>query len=532
MVGFSNSLQLRQTQSQTLALTPQLQQAIRMLQLSSLELTQEIQQALDTNPFLDIDENLENPNVQSLEQMAESEQRQGDDFDVFDNDSSIQSSDISLASEINVSEDGSVNDISDVFNMQDNHEGSLSEINHDSSQDQDITPQRTDDYSAATSSHQKAYSTDGDVFEGQTVTTLSDHLRLQLDCTPLHGCDRDIAIAIIDGIDESGYLKVSIEDILETIKQGHPDVQEEEILTVLKLIQHFDPLGVGSRSVQEFLLIQLRELDKNTPFRNLAIKIIEEFLPQLTNRDFRVLCSKLSIKENTLKEVIALITKQKPRPEISTNYTKSDFIIPDVIVVKKNDGTYDVELNPNSMPRVKINEEYKALADHARTADEAQYFKSNLQEANWFLQSIYKRNETLLKVAKSIVDRQTEFLEKGESAMVPMVLFDVADELSMSESTISRITTEKYIHTPRGTFELKYFFSSHVSTDDGDAKSSKAIRALIKELISKENPRKPLSDNKIADELQGQGINVARRTIAKYRESLGIASSSQRKRLV
>ena len=337
---------------------------------------------------------------------------------------------------------------------------------------------------------------------------------------------------ILDGIDESGYLKISIEDIVQTVSSIYTDVDEDEVLAVLKVIQHYDPVGVGSRSVQEFLLIQLRELDAHTPFRNIAIRIIDDFLPQLTNRDFRTLCHKLSIKESTLKEAIGLITKLKPRPEVSTVYTKSDFVIPDVIVVKKEDGSFGVELNPNAIPRVRLNEQYKSLMVHAKSADEVQYFKSNLQEANWFLQSIYKRNDTLLKVAQSIIDHQGEFLQKGESAMKPMVLSDVAQQIEMHESTISRITTEKYIHTPRGTFELKYFFSSHVSTDDGEATSSTAIRALIKDLVSKENPRKPLSDNKIADELQSRGINVARRTIAKYRESLGIASSSQRKRLI
>ena len=531
MAGIKNTLQLRQAQTQTLALTPQLQQAIKMLQLSTLELRQEIQQTLDLNPFLEMDESLDNPNMQSLEEMVEIEQQQSADFDVFDNDSSINAADISLSSEINLNDDGQhTEDMVSIFNEA--GDSSVSSPSSELTQSVPSSEDKISDNYTQSSSHQKAFSADDDIFEGQTTESLYDHLKLQLDCSPLGDSDRAIALAILDGIDESGYLKISIEDIVQTVSSIYTDVDEDEVLAVLKVIQHYDPVGVGSRSVQEFLLIQLRELDAHTPFRNIAIRIIDDFLPQLTNRDFRTLCHKLSIKESTLKEAIGLITKLKPRPEVSTVYTKSDFVIPDVIVVKKEDGSFGVELNPNAIPRVRLNEQYKSLMVHAKSADEVQYFKSNLQEANWFLQSIYKRNDTLLKVAQSIIDHQGEFLQKGESAMKPMVLSDVAQQIEMHESTISRITTEKYIHTPRGTFELKYFFSSHVSTDDGEATSSTAIRALIKDLVSKENPRKPLSDNKIADELQSRGINVARRTIAKYRESLGIASSSQRKRLI
>ncbi len=514
-MAIKHTLQLRQ--AQTLALTPQLQQAIRMLQLSTLELREEIQQALDSNPFLEVNEEVENPQEKSLEEFTKEESSASDDFNPFDNDSSINVADASLSNEISLNEDGDIK--SDLSNLEHN------EV-------KDSYESLSDNYTQNSRSS-KALSIDDDsIYEGHTQETLHDHLMLQLECSPLTGCDKEIAITIIDAINDSGYLTESLESILDVVQRKYEDCTIEDVNIVLKVIQHYDPFGVGSRNIQEFLLLQLKELPNSNIYKKNAIRIIEEFLPLLTNRDFRQLCQKLTVRESALKEIIATITRLKPRPEITIVKEKSDFIIPDVIAVKNEDGTYRAELNPSAIPAIRVNEQYKQLMVHAKKSEDVQYFKSNLQEANWFLQSINKRNETLLKVANCILEQQQDFMDKGESAMQAMVLNDVASRIEMHESTISRITTEKYIYTPRGTFELKYFFSSHVNTDDGNTASATAIRSYIKDLIAKENPRKPLSDNKIAEELQNRGIMVARRTIAKYRESIGIASSSQRKRLI
>lgn len=503
MAGLKTTLQIRT--AQTLAMTPQLQQAIKLLQLSSLELEQEIQERVDQNPLLEIDESHTNPREQSLDAMVEAENGYEADgsFDPFDNDSSAHPKEI----------DGteSQNQITD--NAPD-----------------PVIPEK-DDYSAGIRKGRALTVDSDDVYEGETSQTIQDHLLWQLDLSPLHGCDRLIGETIIDAIDDSGYLTESLDNLLETVRQDYPETTQEEILTVLKLIQHYDPVGIASRTVQECLTLQLESLPCSTPGLELAKTIIKDHFKLLTNRDFRSLCQKLGIKEPVLKGAFDLITSLNPRPGHFVVSEKSDFVIPDVLVIKTASG-YDVQLNSDCLPKVRLNERYRQLANKAQNERDKQFFKSNLQEANWFLQSLEKRNDTLLKVARCIVEHQHDFMEQGESGMHPMVLNDVASEIDMHESTISRVTTEKYIHTPRGTYELKYFFSSSVTTDDGGSASSTAIRAKIKALVAGENPRKPLSDSAIASALQKDGIMVARRTIAKYRESLDIASSSQRKRLV
>ena len=274
----------------------------------------------------------------------------------------------------------------------------------------------------------------------------------------------------------------------------------------------------------------IENLPEDTKYKKEALTVVNDHLNLLSNRDFRSLCQKLSVKEDTLKEIIALITSLNPRPGNYTVSKRNDFIVPDVVVVKDANGEYTAELNPTSNIIVRINDSYRQLANQARTKEEKSFFKNNLQEANWFIQSLEKRNETLLKVARCIVKHQKAFMEEEVKKLQKR--YQKATEIQMHESSISRITTEKYIYTPKGTFELKYFFSSSVSTDDGGAASSTAIKSLIKEYISNENRRKPLSDSKIAQMLNDKGLNVARRTVAKYREALGIASSSQRKQLV
>ncbi len=520
MAGLRNSLQLRTSQSLSLSMTPQLQQAIRLLQLTTLEVRQEINQMLETNPLLEEAEDSFKDQVQSLDEMLDAERQAENVYDPFDNDHSVSSADISLSNDVISSEDGQAHD-----NL-----SSITEAGEAAS----ALAERYDDYNAVQNRRSKALSLDDDaVYEGQTSESLQDHLMWQLDCSPLTGSDRAIAEAIIDGIADSGYLSVSLEDILATLQQRYPELTMDDVLPILKLVQHYDPLGVGSRSVQEYLLLQLNELPESTPLINLARKALTDCLPQLTNRDFRVLCQRLSIKEDTLKQVIDLITSLNQRPGQGAVHEKSDFIIPDVLVVKDAQGEYQVITNPrNALPRLRLNRQYLELARTVKNERDRAYLQNSKQEANYFIKSLENRTNTVLTVAKCIMEKQRDFLEYGESAMHPLILNDIATEVDLHESTVSRATTGKYIQTPRGTYELKFFFSSHVGTDDGGTASATAIRAQIKELISKENPRHPLSDATIATRLQEQGINVARRTIAKYRESLGIASSSQRKRLV
>ena len=548
MAGLRNSLQLRTAQTQTLSMTPQLQQAIRLLQLSSIELEQEIQQVLETNPFL---EKVPTESVEeSLDEIAERENQSSDGFNPFDNDSSANNNTDDM-----ISDDSYGNENFDPFKnnsefRQENTGEALNSVENSSeqilsSEDNDSenlskdyekvtvaddSQIRSENYTGKSS---KGLSIDNDdVYEGETTETLQDHLSFQLEMSPLDGADKFIAMNIIDSINDSGYLTQSTEEILQSVNKDYPDVTIDDVNAVLKLVQHYDPLGVASRDAAECMLIQLNELDKSTPYRDLAIKIISEYSNLLSNRDFRSLCQKLSIKENTLKEVISLLQTLNPRPGNFSPSAKTDFIIPDVIVVKDENDKYTAILNSSANTLVRVNEAYSQLAKQARTVSEKEFFKSHLQEANWFISSIQKRNETLLKVARCIVEHQTEFMDKGPVAMHPMVLNDVATEIEMHESTISRITTEKYIYTPKGTFELKYFFSSSVGTDDGGLASATAVKSYIKDLIAGENPRKPLSDSKISEFLNEKGMNVARRTVAKYREALGIESSSQRKKLI
>ncbi|QUM79024.1 RNA polymerase factor sigma-54 [Moritella sp. 5] len=502
------SLQLRMSQS--LAMTPQLQQAIRLLQLSTLELQQEIQEALDSNPLLE----QEDPNTAQPNDAESSDGHNSDNNDTVTDASQIEVSD-ALASEA----------------MPD-------ELPNDSNWDDVYTPQIQTHSSAGSS-------IDGldQVYQGETSEGLYEHLMWQMELTPFSDTDRAIAVAIIDGIDDHGYLNQTCEDILSSVNNGHQELSDssnenseeqvelDEIEAVLKRIQHFDPIGVAARSLQECLLIQLQHLPKNTPWLTECQQIIQSHMDLLGNRDYRQLSRKTKLKEPQLKEIMQLIQSLEPRPGNVIDQTEGLYVIPDVLVKKKN-NQWVVELNPDIVPRLKVNNEYSNLSTSNRNSSDGQFIRTHVQEAKWFIKSLDSRNETLLKVTKSIVQRQIDFFEYGDEAMKPMVLNDVAEEVEMHESTISRVTTQKFMHTPRGIFELKFFFSSHVSTDNGGECSSTAIRALIKKLVAAENVIKPLSDSKIADLLADQGIKVARRTIAKYREALSIPPSNQRKSLL
>lgn len=475
-------------------MTPQLQQAIRLLQLSALELRTEVQEALESNLMLETEEEGEGDPAGDLPGGG-AEERAGNGGDTPSEDGTLDLEPDSIPADLPV--DSAWEDVYD----------SVPAYAHGSEvESADLENQRS------------------------ASTTLHEHLQWQLLLTPFSDTDRAIATAIIDSINEDGYLAVPVADIHESLGGDEAGVELDEIEAVLHRIQAFDPPGVGSRDLRESLLIQLRQLDPDTPLRELAIEMVERHIDLLGSRDYAQLMRRLKIDEEQLRQAIQLVQRMHPRPGSDINTTEAEFIVPDVFV-RQRKGRWVVELNSEALPRLRINPYYASLVRRADNSADNNTLKTHLQEARWFLKSLQSRSETLLKVATAIVERQRAFLEHGEEAMKPMVLHDVAEAVGMHESTISRVTTRKYMHTPRGIYELKYFFSSHVSTDGGGECSSTAIRALIKKLIAAERPSRPLSDSKLAAILSQEGIKVARRTVAKYREAMAIPSSNERKRL-
>ena len=498
------SLQLKL--GQQLTMTPQLQQAIRLLQLSTLDLQQEIHQALESNPMLELIEN----------------------NDEDENPKSTEST-----SDANINESAST-EASTKTRENDELNSDDSEWKNDNPHDVEVES-NWDDVYTGTSSQSSSFDGDTTDFESRTSAegTLQDHLLWQLNLTHMSDTDHSIALAIIDAIDTNGMLTVDLESIHSGF-DSEADVELDEILAVLHRIQQFDPIGVGYRDLAECLMLQLAQI--HVPGTEKAVsnakKVISEHIDLLGNRDYAQLMRRTKLKENELGEAISIIESLNPRPGASICPPSTTYVVPDVIVSKDSaTGKWRVELNPDTAPKIRINSGYASLVKRADTSDDNNYLRDNLQEAKWFIKSLQSRNETLMKVATRIVEHQKGFLEYGEEAMKPLVLHDIAEAVSMHESTISRVTTQKYMHTPRGIFELKYFFSSHVSTKGGGECSSTAIRAIIRKLVAAENSKKPLSDSKITDLLEEKGINVARRTIAKYRESLSIPPSNERKRL-
>ncbi|CTV16068.1 RNA polymerase factor sigma-54 [Escherichia coli] len=473
-------LQLRL--SQQLAMTPQLQQAIRLLQLSTLELQQELQQALESNPLLE-----------QIDTHEEIDTREMQDSETLDTADALEQKEMP------------------------------EELPLDASWDTI--------YTAGTPSGTSGDYIDDElpVYQGETTQTLQDYLMWQVELTPFSDTDRAIATSIVDAVDDTGYLTVPLEDILESM--GDEEIDIDEVEAVLKRIQRFDPVGVAAKDLRDCLLIQLSQFDKTTPWLEEARLIISDHLDLLANHDFRTLMRVTRLKEDVLKEAVNLIQSLDPRPGQSIQTGEPEYVIPDVLV-RKHNGHWTVELNSDSIPRLQINQHYASMCNNARNDGDSQFIRSNLQDAKWLIKSLESRNDTLLRVSRCIVEQQQAFFEQGEEYMKPMVLADIAQAVEMHESTISRVTTQKYLHSPRGIFELKYFFSSHVNTEGGGEASSTAIRALVKKLIAAENPAKPLSDSKLTSLLSEQGIMVARRTVAKYRESLSIPPSNQRKQLV
>ena len=482
---------------QSLTMTPQLQQAIRLLQLSSLELQSEIQEALDSNLMLEVGEDGDENRSASEPNQTEQTSETTESSETPDNDASASMEADAMPDELAV--DSNWDDVYE--NIQPPSQAASSEYDDREFEISDESGQ-----------------------------SLQEHLRWQLELTPFSNTDRVIADALIDSIDDDGYLSTTTEEIHQSLATEENDLELDEVEAVLHRIQNFEPAGVAARDLRESLLIQLRQLDGDNDHYEQTVTLLEQHFDLLANRDYAQLQRKLKIDEAELKNIIAYIQSLNPRPGNQISDKKPEYVIPDVFV-KKVKNKWVVELNPDTAPRLRINSHYASMIKTVNNSADNTYMKNHMQEARWFIKSLMSRNETLLKVATCIVERQRAFLEHGEEAMKALVLHDIAETVEMHESTISRVTTKKYMHTPRGIFELKYFFSSHVTTANGGECSATAIRALLKKLIAAENTNKPLSDSKLADILSDQGINVARRTVAKYREAMNIPPSNERKRL-
>lgn len=474
------SLQLKL--SQHLALTPQLQLSIRLLQLSTLELNQELEQFLEENPLLEREETPDGAPFAAAASEQPAQNATAEDSAPLAFDETSEPS-----------------------------WGSDAPANH-GPRDED----------------------DSDYAETQTAaTSLRDHLGAQLALTPFSDSERNLVSFLIEGLDEDGYLAQSLEELLGVLPEEATDIDRKEMLEefqiALKLLQNFDPPGVGARSPSECLALQLA-FQAPDPVRDLALLIVNQHLDLLAARDFAKLKKLLRCDDEALRAAHALIRSLNPRPGAQYSTFDTRYIIPDVIVGKLR-GAWTARLNPDAMPRLRINRLYADILQRSRGSGSNSGLASQLQEAKWLIKNVQQRFDTILRVSQAIVDRQRQFLEHGEVAMRPLTLREIAETLGLHESTISRVTTQKFMSSPRGIFELKYFFGSHVATEAGGAASSTAIRALIKQLVSAEDGHKPLSDAKIAGILGQQGIVVARRTIAKYRDALNIPPVNLRKTL-
>lgn len=492
------TLQLRL--GQQLTMTPQLQQAIRLLQLSTLDLQQEIQEALDTNIMLET----------------------GDEDGAVEGEPSPEKHEFDMAEAAPLQrEETSYQEVPGSDNTPEEIPGELP-----------VDVSWDDVYGTPLGATSGSGEDDEDPgsFQRGAAPSLHDHLIWQMELTPFTERDHAIAAAIVDGVDDNGYLGQSLEEIHEGLqRQIGEDLELDEVRAVLHRVQNFDPPGVAALDLGDCLRIQLTQLPDATPWKSEALALVGLHLDCLARNDMTRLKRLLQLDDEALSAVIRLIRSLKPHPGRGFAQEETQYVVPDVFV-KKLSGRWTVSLNPDIAPKLRVNPYYSSLVRRADDSAANQTLKNHLQEARWFIKSLQSRNETLLKVAQAIVERQRNFLEHGEIAMKPLVLRDIAEAVEMHESTISRVTTQKYMHTPNGIYEFKYFFSSHVSTDSGGECSAVAIKAQIRELIDKEDAGKPLSDLKIAEILVKRGINVARRTVAKYREALNIASSSERKR--
>ncbi len=471
--------------SQQLTMTPQLQQAIKLLQLSTLDLQQEIQQALDSNMMLEVEEE-----IIKADTVIDKEKKETSD------EVSVDSLQTEIPDELPI--DSSWDDI---------YDSNVLPTSSSTAEIPDFEVQQT------------------------KAETLQEHLLWQLELSILSSKDHAIAIAIIDAIDPKGYLSITQEEIYQGLIEQLEDLEFDELIAVLHRIQSFEPTGVAAVDLSNCLSLQLQALPPSTAYRKAALALVGNHLDLLAAQEKLKLIKRLRVTEIQLEQIIALIRSLDPEPGTQIQGFDSGYVIPDVFV-NKYKGVWRVSLNPDITPKLRINPFYSGMIKRADNSQDNTSMKDHLQEAKWFIKSLQGRNETLLRVAKCIIEKQTAFLEQGAIGMKPMVLRNIAEKLELHESTISRVTTQKYMHTPNGIVEFKYFFSSHVSTVEGGECSATAIRAFIKELIAGERVSKPLSDEKISILLKEKGIKVARRTVAKYREAMSVASSSQRKRLL
>ena len=466
------SLQLRLTQK--LALSPQLQQAIRLLQLNRIELREYIQEVLDSNPILER------------------------------------------------TEDGEPEPGADAF---DQAEAGSEAVTDEGLSEWDLGPTEGEQW--LESNAFEGFSGERQI-EDTSADSLGDHLLWQINLSHFSPVDTAIAQAIVYGLDEDGFLQESLAEIRASLA---PEllVEEDEVLAVLHRVQRLEPVGVATRDPAECIRVQLSALTSDTPGRDLALRIARDFLDLVARHDFDELARQTGAAEKSLATALDLIQSLEPRPGARYDNRRDEYLVPDVYVTRAEDQ-WRVTLNPENDPGLRLNRYYIDLLRKSGGED-AEYLQGRLQEARWLMSSIELRNQTLLRVSQCIVDFQEPFLEQGELAMRPLVLKDVAEQIGVHESTVSRATTRKYMLTPRGLFELKYFFSSHVRTEDGGAISATAVKARLQMLLDREPPESPLSDQELSDLLRKTGILAARRTVAKYRESLGIGSSSERRRL-
>jgi RNA polymerase sigma-54 factor len=475
---------------QQLTMTPQLQQAIRLLQLPSLDLQAHVREALETNVMLEADDEIAPDTVtERILEPADAPAREN----YAELDGASASSDTADGPEAEVADEAweerataSTGPAAAAWSGEDNRE---------------------------------------DNFSDQQGLTLQEQLAEQLELAHLSPIDMAIARVLTDAISDDGYLQDNLPDIRASLLP-EIDVTVADIERILATVQSLEPAGVGARNLSECIVLQLRQLDEATPAREIAIRIAQEHLDLVANQQQALLRRHLHCSDDALDMALALVRSCHPRPGAAIGSGQAEYVIPDVFVRRTERG-WVVEMNPATVPRVRVNQGYASLI--ARSADYG-LLRAQLQEARWLLRSLEIRSETLIKVARCIVERQSSFFERGEEAMEPLILKDVASAVEMHESTISRVTTAKYMHTPKGVFEFRFFFSSHVDAADGTGTSSTAIRAKIRKLIAQESPECPMSDAKLAEILSGEGIPVARRTVAKYRESMQIAPSNERKR--
>jgi RNA polymerase sigma-54 factor len=484
-----HSLQLKL--SQHLTLTPQLQQSIRLLQLSTIELNQELERYLAENPLLERsdlgppDETVATAPVNGTTPAGETLRQEGEREEIARSDSREEPANLAYE-----------------HGFGDEHVGTGASRREDDDRD-DFTQ-----FAAA-------------------EPTLVEHLESQLALVGLTERDKRIAAMVIGHLDEDGYLKQDLEELRAAAVAAMPDIEIEDLQISLKHVQNLEPTGVGARDIAECLELQLRAMPESTPHRDGAIELVTRHLDVLAARDFNKLKRLLAVSEDELRDIRSLVLTLDPKPGRAFGTGDVRYVVPDV-VVRKVGGRWGASLNREAMPRLRINKMYADILQASRE-NGGKHLAGQLQEARWLIKNVQQRFDTILRVTQSIVDRQKNFFEHGEVAMRPLVLREIAEAVGLHESTISRVTTQKYMLTPRGIFELKYFFGSHVSTDTGGACSATAIRALIKQLVAAEDGRKPLSDHRISDILAQQGIQVARRTVAKYREAMHIQPANLRK---